>query len=56
LSIKKRVIKILFFIKYVKVVNVGWWFDPLQESMDMFMEKLTTTTIGSIVLKQVTSG
>lgn len=38
-------------LKYAELVYAGRWFDPLRESMDAFMEKLTATTTGSVVLK-----
>ncbi|KAI4336297.1 hypothetical protein L6164_014840 [Bauhinia variegata] len=38
-------------LKYAELVYAGRWFDPLRESMDAFMEKITETTIGSVTLK-----
>ncbi|KAF3436852.1 hypothetical protein FNV43_RR19605 [Rhamnella rubrinervis] len=38
-------------LKYAEVVFAGRWFDPLRESMDAFMEKITETTTGSVTLK-----
>ncbi|XP_078447482.1 arginosuccinate synthase family isoform X2 [Wolffia australiana] len=38
-------------LKYAELVYAGRWFDPLRESMDAFMEKLTETTTGSVTLK-----
>lgn len=38
-------------LKYAEMVYVGKWFDPLRESMDAFMEKITETTTGSVTLK-----
>jgi len=38
-------------LKYAELVYAGRWFDPLRESMDSFMEKITETTTGSVVLK-----
>ncbi|MED6176519.1 hypothetical protein PIB30_088983 [Stylosanthes scabra] len=31
--------------------RIDLWFDPLRESMDAFMQKITETTIGSVTLK-----
>lgn len=38
-------------IKYAELVYAGRWFDPLRESLDAFMEKVSETTTGSVVLK-----
>ncbi|KAH7388010.1 hypothetical protein KP509_16G053400 [Ceratopteris richardii] len=38
-------------IKYAELVYAGRWFDPLKESLDAFMEKVTSTTTGSVILK-----
>ncbi|XP_028788153.1 argininosuccinate synthase, chloroplastic [Neltuma alba] len=38
-------------LKYAELVYVGKWFDPLRKSIDAFMEKITTTTTGSVTLK-----
>ena len=38
-------------LKYAELVYAGRWFDPLRESMDAFMEKITETTTGSVILK-----
>ncbi|KAI3435287.1 Citrulline--aspartate ligase [Psidium guajava] len=38
-------------LKYAELVYAGRWFDPLRESMDSFMEKITETTTGTVVLK-----
>uniref|UniRef100_M4DRR3 argininosuccinate synthase n=1 Tax=Brassica campestris TaxID=3711 RepID=M4DRR3_BRACM len=38
-------------LKYAEMVYAGRWFDPLKESMDAFMEKLTEKTTGSVTLK-----
>ncbi|XP_057480357.1 argininosuccinate synthase, chloroplastic-like [Actinidia eriantha] len=38
-------------LKYAELVYAGRWFDPLRESMDAFMEKITATTTGSVRLK-----
>lgn len=38
-------------LKYAELVYAGRWFDPLRESMDAFMEKITSTTTGSVTLK-----
>ncbi|KAF4364614.1 hypothetical protein F8388_015305 [Cannabis sativa] len=38
-------------LKYAELVYAGRWFDPLRESMDAFMEKITDTTTGSVTLK-----
>jgi argininosuccinate synthase len=43
--------KDILALKYTKLVYVGRWFDPLQQSMDAFMEKVTETTTGSDTLK-----
>ncbi|PWA79779.1 argininosuccinate synthase [Artemisia annua] len=38
-------------LKYAELVYAGRWFDPLRESMDAFMENITKTTTGSVMLK-----
>ena len=38
-------------LKYAELVYAGRWFDPLRESMDAFMKKITDTTTGSVSLK-----
>ena len=38
-------------IKYAELVYAGRWFDPLRESLDAFMEKVSSTTTGSVKLK-----
>ncbi|OAY54572.1 argininosuccinate synthase, chloroplastic isoform X2 [Manihot esculenta] len=38
-------------LKYAELVYAGRWFDPLRESMDAFMEKITEKTTGSVTLK-----
>ncbi|KAK6913311.1 Argininosuccinate synthase [Dillenia turbinata] len=38
-------------LKYAELVYAGRWFDPLRESLDAFMEKITSTTTGSVTLK-----
>eukprot|EP00253_Pinus_taeda_P027584 PITA_27584 len=38
-------------LKYAELVYAGRWFDPLRESMDAFMEKITETTTGAVTLK-----
>ncbi|XP_010536637.1 PREDICTED: argininosuccinate synthase, chloroplastic-like [Tarenaya hassleriana] len=38
-------------LKYAELVYAGRWFDPLRESMDAFMEKVTEKTTGSVTLK-----
>jgi len=38
-------------LKYAELVYAGRWFDPLRQSMDSFMEKITETTTGSVTLK-----
>lgn len=38
-------------LKYAELVYAGRWFDPLRESMDAFMEKVSATTSGSVTLK-----
>ncbi|TYI17996.1 hypothetical protein ES332_A07G061200v1 [Gossypium tomentosum] len=38
-------------LKYAELVYAGRWFDPLRESMNAFMEKITETTTGSVTLK-----
>lgn len=38
-------------IKYAELVYAGRWFDPLRESMDAFMEKISEITTGSVSLK-----
>lgn len=38
-------------LKYAELVYAGRWFDPLRQSMDAFMDKITEGTSGSVVLK-----
>lgn len=38
-------------LKYAELVYAGRWFDPLRESMDAFMKKITETTTGTVRLK-----
>lgn len=38
-------------LKYAEMVYAGRWFDPLRESMDAFMKKITEKTTGSVRLK-----
>ncbi|KAK6928135.1 Argininosuccinate synthase [Dillenia turbinata] len=38
-------------LKYAELVYAGRWYDPLRESLDTFMEKITSTTTGSVTLK-----
>lgn len=38
-------------LKYAELVYAGKWFDPLRESLDAFMEKVSATTTGSVTLK-----
>ncbi|XP_058775931.1 argininosuccinate synthase, chloroplastic-like [Vicia villosa] len=38
-------------LKYAELIYAGRWFDPLRESMDAFMQKITETTTGSVTLK-----
>lgn len=38
-------------LKYAELVYVGKWFDPLRESIDAFMGKITASTTGSVTLK-----
>lgn len=38
-------------LKYAELVYAGRWFDPLRESLDAFMQKITETTTGSVTLK-----
>jgi len=38
-------------LKYAELVYAGRWFDPLRESMDAFIQKITETTTGSVTLK-----
>ncbi|KAL2321696.1 hypothetical protein Fmac_026075 [Flemingia macrophylla] len=38
-------------LKYAELVYAGRWFDPLRESMDAFMQKITETATGSVTLK-----
>ncbi|KAG7012308.1 Argininosuccinate synthase, chloroplastic [Cucurbita argyrosperma subsp. argyrosperma] len=38
-------------LKYAELVYAGRWFDPLRESMDAFMEKITEHTTGTVTLK-----
>jgi len=44
-------IKDVLALKYAELVYAGRWFDPLRESMDAFMEKMTETTTGEVKLK-----
>jgi argininosuccinate synthase len=43
--------KDMLAIKYAELVYAGRWFDPLRESMDAFMEKITETSTGEVTLK-----
>nr|PNR43432.1 hypothetical protein PHYPA_015813 [Physcomitrium patens] len=43
--------KDLLALKYAELVYAGRWFDPLRESMDAFMKKMTETTTGEVTLK-----
>jgi argininosuccinate synthase len=43
--------KDMLALKYAELVYAGRWFDPLRESMDAFMEKMTETTTGEVTLK-----
>jgi argininosuccinate synthase len=43
--------KDMLALKYAEIVYAGRWFDPLRESMDAFMEKMTETTTGEVTLK-----
>ena len=38
-------------LKYAELVYAGRWFDPLRESLDAFMERVSSTTTGSVKLK-----
>ncbi|KAJ9183145.1 hypothetical protein P3X46_007049 [Hevea brasiliensis] len=38
-------------LKYAELVYAGRWFDPLRESMDAFMGKITEKTTGSVTVK-----
>lgn len=44
-------VKDMLALKYAELVYAGRWFDPLRESMDAFMQKITQTTTGSVTLK-----
>ncbi|XP_057835661.1 argininosuccinate synthase, chloroplastic isoform X1 [Cryptomeria japonica] len=44
-------VKDILALKYAELVYAGRWFDPLKYSMDAFMEKITETTTGTVVLK-----
>eukprot|EP00262_Sarcandra_glabra_P004522 TRINITY_DN15608_c0_g1_i3.p1 TRINITY_DN15608_c0_g1~~TRINITY_DN15608_c0_g1_i3.p1 ORF type:complete len:456 (+),score=73.87 TRINITY_DN15608_c0_g1_i3:323-1690(+) len=44
-------VKDMLALKYAKLVYAGRWFDPLRESFDAFMKKITETTTGSVTLK-----
>ncbi|KAJ3703701.1 hypothetical protein LUZ61_007406 [Rhynchospora tenuis] len=44
-------VKDMFALKYAELVYAGRWFDPLRESMDAFMNKITEKTTGSVRLK-----
>ncbi|XP_062171143.1 argininosuccinate synthase, chloroplastic-like [Alnus glutinosa] len=41
-------------LKYAELLYAGRWFDPLCESLDKFMEKITECTTGSVELKLYT--
>lgn len=43
--------KDMLALKYAELVYAGRWFDPLRQSIDAFMENITTTTTGSVTLK-----
>nr|ACL53377.1 unknown [Zea mays] len=43
--------KDIIALKYAELVYAGRWFDPLRQSFDAFMEKVTATTTGSVTLK-----
>ncbi|KAL5206494.1 hypothetical protein ABZP36_034703 [Zizania latifolia] len=43
--------KDIIALKYAELVYAGRWFDPLRQSFDAFMEKITATTTGSVTLK-----
>lgn len=43
--------KDMLALKYAELVYAGRWFDPLRESMDAFMETITSTITGSVSLK-----
>ncbi|XP_073013065.1 argininosuccinate synthase, chloroplastic-like [Typha latifolia] len=43
--------KDMLALKYAELVYAGRWFDPLRQSMDAFMEKITQSTTGSVTLK-----
>ncbi|XVE54505.1 hypothetical protein DITRI_Ditri03aG0087200 [Diplodiscus trichospermus] len=47
----RLVVKDSLALKYAELVYAGRWFDPLRESMDAFMKKITETTTGSVTLK-----
>ncbi|KAL6176479.1 hypothetical protein ACLB2K_053112 [Fragaria x ananassa] len=38
-------------LKFAELVYPGRWFDPLRESIDVFMEKISETTTGLVTLK-----
>ncbi|PKA54597.1 Argininosuccinate synthase, chloroplastic [Apostasia shenzhenica] len=44
-------VKDMLALKYAELVYAGRWFDPLRDSMDAFMEKVTESTTGSVTLK-----
>ncbi|CAL0330096.1 unnamed protein product [Lupinus luteus] len=44
-------VKDSFALKYAKLGYVGRWFEPLRESMDEFILKITETTTASMTLK-----
>ncbi|OAY72325.1 argininosuccinate synthase, chloroplastic isoform X1 [Ananas comosus] len=44
-------VKDMLALKYAELVYAGRWFDPLRESMDAFMDKITETTTGTVTLK-----
>lgn len=43
--------KDMLALKYAELVYAGRWFDPLRQSMDAFMERITETMTGSVTLK-----
>ncbi|KAJ3704313.1 hypothetical protein LUZ61_008018 [Rhynchospora tenuis] len=44
-------VKDTFALKYADLVYSGRWYDPLRESIDAFMEKITEKTTGSVRVK-----
>lgn len=44
-------VKDMFALYHAELVYSGLWFDPLRESIDVFMDNITKTTTGSVRIK-----